>query len=270
MNQYEENFYHTIIKRTFPDASNIRKPDVLGWVANAIYIIDTNNKTLVCKFNKKEIILHNEYVSNLLNYHNISIPKTTAHSLYGTWFETYTYRPEKTLHQLIQEGLSDEHIFTAYKKALEIQNKISQIDISNLSIPYCPRFIDIIKCYKNSSLYRKIFYSTSVFGKQHLLHNDIYPRNILYSPETQEVSLIDIDSISTSNFIIPAISFLHHYPCKNYDKLAQEYQNSTGHKLNIPLLRIANKTLNTPSAIKHKIIDVAKRFNNLLTPCNFI
>lgn len=255
MNEHDNNFYHAVIQRVFPDAHNIRTPKTVGWVAAAIYIIETDNQTLICKFNDKDIILHNKCISDLLNLHNIPVPKTTVHNLFGTWFETYKYQPDKTLHELIEEGLSNEHIFNAYKKALEIQYKISQIDISKSLIPHCPRHIDIIRRYKKMSLYRKIFYSSSILGKQYLLHNDIYPKNILYSPETQEVHLIDLDSISISNFGIPAINFIYNYPCTNYAELAKEHERLTGHKLNIPLLQYAHKLLNIPGIIKHKLLN---------------
>lgn len=259
MSKHDDNFYHAIIKRTFPDAHNIRKPHVLGWVAPAIYIVDTQDQTIICKFNQQEIILHNKHISDLLTAHNIDVPKTTAHNLFGTWFETYQYNPEKTLHELIENGISDEHIFIAYKKALEIQQKISQINISDLSIPHCPRFFDIVNCCETTSLYRKIFYLSSLFGKQHLLHNDIYPRNILYSPETHEVHLIDLDSIAISNMGVQAISFFRNYPCQDTEKLMQEYQHLTGHKPNPKILWCADKILHAPGSIKRKIKDIIDR-----------
>ncbi len=259
MNKHDDNFYHAVITHFFPDAHNIRKPQVLGWVAPAIYIVDTKDQTLVCKFNQQEIILHNKHISDILNSHDINIPKTTVHNLFGTWFEAYQYRPEKTLHELIENGISDEHIFIAYKKALEIQHKISQIKTSDISIPHCPRFFDIINRLGTTSLYRKIFYISSLFGKQYLLHNDIYPRNILYSPETQEVHLIDLDSIAISNLSIQAITLFRHYPCQNTNELVQEYQKLTGHKPNTKLLWCADKILHTPGAIKCKIKNIIDR-----------
>ena len=51
MNKHDDNFYHAVITHFFPDAHNIRKPQVLGWVAPAIYIVDTKDQTLVCTTN---------------------------------------------------------------------------------------------------------------------------------------------------------------------------------------------------------------------------
>ena len=256
MTKHDDNFYHAVIKHAFPDAHNIRQPKTVGWVAPAIYIIDTADQTLICKFNHQDIILHNKHISDILTHHNIPIPKTVVHDMFGTWFETYQYRHEKTLHELIENGISDEHIFTAYKKALEIQHKISQIDTTKTIIPHCPRYFDIIKRYPHLSLYHKIQYYMSVLGKQYLLHNDIHPKNILYSPETREAYLIDLDSISTSNFGTYAFRFVRDYPGKNYDELAQEYQRLTGHRINIPAIQYAYKILTIPGKIKRKLTSI--------------
>ena len=253
MKKHNYNFYYTNIKRAFPDATNIRKPKITGWGSDAIFIIDTQNKTNICKFNHKNIILHNKYISDILNKNNISVPKTTVHNFDQTWFETYEYRPEKTLHELIIDGLSDQHIFLAYKSALEIQYKISQIDLSQIYNQKHPRYVDIIKYYDTMPTYIKLVYTASALGKQYLLHNDIHPKNILYSPESEQAYLIDLDSIAISNFDMPSLSFLRNYPLRNYDELSVAYKCITREKFNTLYIKILNKAINMPGAIKSRL-----------------
>ena len=71
MSKHDDNFYHAVIKHTFPDAHNIRKPHVLGWVAPAIYIVDTQDQTIICKFNQQEIILHNKATLSAKVQHHV-------------------------------------------------------------------------------------------------------------------------------------------------------------------------------------------------------
>jgi hypothetical protein len=259
MQIHKDCFYTEIIKRCFPDANNLHKPKITGWVSPAVFIINTNNQIRVCKFNNKAIVLHNKYICDLLISHDIQIPKTTVHNIGDTWFESYEFIPEWTLQELIDNGLSQEHIFTAYKSALNIQHKISQIKIPKSTIPCCPRYIDIIKHYAKMSFTTRFFYSLSTIGKQFLMHNDIYPRNILYSPEKQQAYLIDIDSISFSNFYINSLKLFHNYPLDNYEDLATEIQKINGRKINVSLINKINKTITDANILKCKIYNLVIR-----------
>ena len=91
MQIHKDCFYTEIIKRCFPDANNLHKPKITGWVSPAVFIINTNNQIRVCKFNNKAIVLHNKYICDLLISHDIQIPKTTVHNIGNTWFESYVF-----------------------------------------------------------------------------------------------------------------------------------------------------------------------------------
>lgn len=258
MKQHSDKFYHYLIRKTFPNVQNIRKPKIIGGFA-PVFVATINNQDIVCKFNSKDLIIHNKYISTLLHMHRISVPQTTVHNIKNYWFETYPYNPSKTLHELIQNGLSKEHIYTAYKNILEIQNQLLQLNIKTIKMPTCPYYIDVIntqlQANTNPSIayLKRTLYSLGQYGEQHICHNDIQPKNILYSPETQTSYLIDLDAVSICNKNISLINLLRNYPLDNTNELLNFYGEITGVPVNKTLLKTTSKLLNIPNIIYSKI-----------------
>ena len=141
---------------------------------------------------------------------------------------------------------------TIYFLKMDIFSAIStQKDIANIFTTYeKDRYFDIIKLY-DIPFYKKLLYRLSLPGKQLMLHNDLQPKNILYSPETKQISLIDMDSIGCSNFGFFMLRFFNYYPQNNKKIIYNEVAKIFNRRLN-PV------TLNTLFAIQ-KIKTVFQR-----------
>ena len=258
MINHPESFYHAIIKQVMPNTSHIDTPQVTGIVA-PVFIVDCQGKKTTFRFNHPSIIQHNKYISDLMRVHNIPMPHTQAYYLDGVWFETYQYIPYKTLYELIHDGISDNHIYHAYKSAIDIQKKLLEINIKNIHIPQCPRYIDIINKQLEivpmlgTALLKRMLYNAATFGEQRLCHNDIHSKNILYSPETKQTYLIDLDAVATCNPNIGLINILRNYPLSDKNKLLDYYNSVTCTTVSRPAITAASKIINIPNVLKSKI-----------------
>lgn len=257
-------FYHAAIKNSYPNACDIRQPDILGVIA-PVFLADVGKDKLVCKFNQREVIFHNKVVSDLLQFHDIPAPRTRIHAYLHTWFESYKYNDTKTLHELIQDGLSDEDIFNAYCGVFELQSRISQIPVGTFAPPYFQYYKSILEAQQESTdnmilgSYRKLYRHMSNVGSQILLHNDIHDRNILYSPESKQAFLIDLDAVSLCNENFTMLSTLQRYPLNNFYELMNEYEKRTGRKLDRMQIMMAKRIMAGLRGAKEKTIAMLQR-----------
>ncbi|MDW2958570.1 MAG: hypothetical protein R8M37_02055 [Alphaproteobacteria bacterium] len=248
-------FYHSAIKNAYPDATCIRCPDVPGMIA-PIFFADVLKKTIVCRFSLPEIVFKNKIASDLLCDYGVPVPQTKVHAYVGTWFESYEYCKDKTLYEHIKLGLPDDKIFKAYVGAFEIQNKISKISANE----FCPEkfreHVDMLCATTKirgrlSKIYNDILFNASVRSPLRLLHNDIHSKNILYSPETDRIHLIDLDAVSLCNENFTMMTTVQRYPLKNARQLMSVYQDITGRKLDVNKILFACNAMQLLHNLRH-------------------
>jgi len=250
------------IKHVCHDAKNIRFPDVEGKVA-PVFLADTQNKTLVFKFSDEQIVKKNLMASQLMRQYDIKMPDINIHQYQGTWFEVYQYNPIKTLYEQMQSGLSMKHIFAAYSNAVHIQYQISQIPVSDFRPVRYRTYSEILLNHVQNmpfpiAVYRKILAYNARMGRQMVLHNDVHPGNILYSPETGETHLLDLDAVGVSGEQFAALKMVYQYPLENYGDILDVYELISGHKLNRLMINAACKMMENLHQKRQQIINVFK------------
>ncbi|MBR5153413.1 MAG: phosphotransferase [Alphaproteobacteria bacterium] len=267
MSGYLPPFCEYAVRHVYHGATNIRCPDVLGLVA-PVLLVDVNGKTIVCKFNDEAIVKKNLIVSDLMKKNNIPTPKIDIHSYRGAWFETYDFIPVKTLHEHIADGLSEKQVLNAYIQAIKIQNKISQIPITEF-MPTKYRFHgDVITMHAQGhrslfAVYKKLLARNAMAGHQILLHCDIHPKNILYSPETGQVFLIDLDAVGLCNETFSMLKMLYHSPLKNHDELMNIYEAETGRQLHRHTIKLSLNTVHTIHNHRGTILQLYTKIQSL-------
>ncbi len=238
MQKYPQTFYIDAIRSVYPQAKNIRQPDVIGRVGTVL-LAETDEGTTVCKFNDMNIIQHNYKISQLLRQLDVSVPKIKTHMFCDAFFETYKYCPDKTLHEFIQQGISKKQIFDIYKQTMYAQKEISEIPHKKLDLGWGKYAYEIFT-YNKMQIAPKIttkikgclYRMFSTKGQQVLSHNDIQPKNLLVNNDMQLTALIDLDSVALCNENFSVLQTLYAYPSDNYVEYIECYQDITKHKLN--------------------------------------
>lgn len=232
---HSQEFYHAAIKVAYPDACDIRHPALTGMTA-PVFLADVNTTTRVFKFNFAPLVFKNKIASNLLQEYDIPVPCTKIHAYLDTWFESYEYCPLKTLQEHINAGIDDKTIFNAYTKTIEIQNKIANISPREFVTHKLRYYHDILGLFAKRrpfpiNLYQKSLNAMSRMGKMKILHNDIHPGNILYSPDNNTVRLIDLDAVALCNENFTMMTTLQRYPLNDIDALMGAYRKICGRRL---------------------------------------
>ena len=267
MSNYVPPFCEYAIGHVYHGAKNIRCPNVPGMVA-PVFLADVNNKTIVCKFSDEAIIKKNLIISDLMNEYQIPAPKLKMHSYRGAWFEAYEYIPIKTLQEHIENGISEQHLMNAYAQAIKIQNKISQIPTSDF-LPTKYRYhAEILAMHLQSSqspfaMYKRFLARNAMAGHQILLHCDIHPKNILYSPETGQVFLIDLDAVGLCNETFSVLKMLYQSPLKNHDELMNIYEAETGRQLHRHAIKLSLNTVHTIHNHRGTILQLYTKIQSL-------
>ena len=250
MKLHTNEYYHDIIKCALPQTQLICAPDVLG-MATPVFLAKNAQDTIVCKFNDYDIVMHNYKIRKLISNNGLNIPHADIHAIEDTWFESYKYCPDKTLYEHIKNGISKDKIINAYHQAVDIQNTISNIDISLLDKVrplYYADIFSIIKRYKTNeplvSIYREIIKTVSRPGTQYLLHCDLNTRNILTNTNGDVTCLIDFDTVALTNNEFALIQMLRTYPFDDLNNIIEYYEDTTHRKLNKKLIINAVKILN--------------------------
>lgn len=257
MNKRSLDFYHAAIKNAYPDATCIRQPEFMGMVA-PVFFADVLNRTVVCRFGTPQMMFKNKIASDLLRDYDIPVPQTRVHAYVGSWFEAYDYCADKTLYELIADGLPDDKIFDAYISVFKIQHKISQIPAHEFMPKYFRHHVQTLRTTLTgrnvfSRLYANMVHSCSARGPQLLLHNDIHSKNILYTPETGHARLIDLDAVSLCNENFTMLMAVQRYPLKDVHQLMSAYQDITGRSLCMKKILLARDTMQLLHVLRHPI-----------------
>lgn len=237
MQKHSTEFYHTAIKSLYPDATNIRTPDVPGGIS-PLFLADTANGTQVCKFNDADIVRRNHIISGALNSYGVPVPRTQTHAYQDAHLETYEYCPEKTLFEHINNDMSDDKIFGIYTQILNALHQMTQVDIDSLNLGDKKHFSDIYIANTRNNLPLKLVLPYSVFvnlmsrpGKQYLIHNDINTKNVLATSDGKLARILDLDPISVGNEVFAILILLRYCPLDAHKTLMEYYQDISGHKL---------------------------------------
>ena len=251
MNLHTDEFYTAAIKNIYPNSWDVRKPAVPGGV-NPVFLCDTSSGTKVCRFSNSDIVFRNRYVSDLLTMYEIPVPKTQVYAYLDTWFESYDYCHAPTLHERIQEGISNADVFNIYKQATDMQRKISQIRPEYFK-PTRYKYMHEVFCATQKMRVNPILAYTYGFihrlcsnsGNVYLLHNDIYDKNMLVDETHSLARLIDLDAVALCNESFSVMMTLRMYPLANHCEYMDYYEDTMQRKINREAIMTGLKILNT-------------------------
>lgn len=251
------------IKHVCSDVVDVTKPDVCGTVAQ-VYLAHTPQKTLVCRFNERDIIARNHVVSNLMALADIPVPFTHTHAYMNSWFETYDYCVGQTLFDYIQSGASESDVLDVYQNVFRIQHDISQISPNDF-VPRSGKTVSDVFVITNRQKWRPgvahalgwIYSMFAQTGKQRLLHTDLQPKNILINSKTGVKKLIDLDAVSVCNEDFAVFKMLVAYPFNNREQIMECYEDTMGRKLNRTVLNVGVDLfhkLKVQGILNHKLL----------------
>lgn len=262
MKKRTENFYIDAIQSVYPESWFIRHPDIVGFVGK-VYLVETPDGTVVCKFNDKDLIVRNYQVSQLLQTKNLSVPHTQIHAFADVFFESYKYHSGKTLYEHMQDDMTPSQIFDVYKQSMAIQSEISKIDPKKINIDWgkyayetfvrCKEIRDSYAILRIFGIMHKIL---STHGDLKLFHNDIQPKNILLDNNLNLSSIIDLDTVALCNESFSVLKTLFLYPLNNYSEYMDCYEDTVKRKLNrnaiMQGLKIAQQLRNIKHIVQKK------------------
>lgn len=238
MNKYNKQNYIDAIQSVYPESWFIRQPEITGSVGT-VYLAETPEGTIVCKFNNKKQITRNQSISQLLRTHNLPLPQTQEHIFSDLFFESYKYDPGKTLYERMQNDMTPAQIFDAYKQSMVIQSKISCIDPRTADTNWKEYAYEtfahrktIENIHVNFAIFDKIYKFLSTHSNLKLLHNDIQPKNIILDDDLKLSSIIDLDTVALCNENFSVLRALRNYPLNNYSEYMDCYEDTVKRKLN--------------------------------------
>lgn len=252
-----ESFYHNAIRNVFPDATDIRLPDVCGCVS-PVFFCNASNKALVCKFNNPNILMRNALVSQVLNNHDIPAPRTAVHNHGTAWFESYDYCADRTLFEHVNANMSYADTIAAFENMLRLEHKMSMIDVHEFNPARYRYFYEVDRSNHrmvyHSSLalfYSSIVYLLGQYGKKRLYHNDMHSKNVLINGRSDISRVLDLDAVALGNETYCLTMLLRHYegPESDYTHLLNFYEELTGHTTN---RRTILNTLKLFAAVRNK------------------
>lgn len=238
MQKHSEDFYKAAIKSAFPNSWSIRHPNICGGVS-PIFLVNTPSCVQVCKFNEYALSFRNRVVSQLLELADVPVPRISVHAYLNTWFETYPYCHDKTLYEHVQYGATDTQIFNAFKQAIEIQKKITEIRPDKFQPKFCRYASDVFTMTQKMRLphalanaYGMVHKLFSQRGEMRLMHNDLQVQNILVDEKMNATRLIDLDSVALCNESFSVLTMLRVYPLNNHNEIMDFYEDTMQRKLN--------------------------------------
>ena len=255
MQKLSNEFYHAAIKNEFPDATDIKLPNITGKVAH-VFTFQTDNGPRVCRFNEKPIIERNYKLTHMLYDFGVSsIIPTKPHVYLGQYFESYEYDPHYTLRETIGK-MNQNEIIDTYKSAMCIQGQLASFPVQKFNTLHGAHFMDVYNItmphYVDNSimrcLYRTLYKHFATSKNMYILHSDLTPANMLVNDSNNGIThLIDFDAISVCNENMAIFGMLRRYPLKNINEMIDYYQDITNHSLNrreiIRMLNLFKKTL---------------------------
>lgn len=248
MEQKKYNLYKEAILSTYPDATNIRKPDVPGSLNNVLFA-DTPQGERVFKFSDEDLVLKNAKISYLYNVRGIPVPKITPREYKKLYFEDYAKISGMTLQEAINSGATVEQIQSIYRDIVRHMLKMERVypdclgqgDMHNaheiagkhtikshgLLIGQLAKWMVYFACKSNKAVY----------------HFDLCPKNIIVSDDGRLKALVDMDSVGicSQNFAYGMLAARYSQIGLDIEDLFKFYNTLTASALDYDgIKRIAN------------------------------
>ncbi|MCL1902737.1 MAG: hypothetical protein FWG18_03895 [Alphaproteobacteria bacterium] len=238
MKKLDINLYKDAIASYGLPTDNIRTPKIPG-NTNPVFIVNALSQSFIFKFGDRNMIMKNNTVSKIFETASIPAPKTFMHKYNEQYSEVYTYSPNKTLFERINENMPYDKVKDVFQDALKYMHKMSELD------EYCLDSHEHKYYYKvagsnvaqNSGRIHSGFIQTLVYlltiGKKRLYHCDATPKNILVTPDDKFHSFIDLDSVALSNDTFALSAMFTKYAQQGYDisELMDYFENLAKRKI---------------------------------------
>lgn len=242
MSEFMFTFYKNAILNKYPNATNLRQPNITGSQQNVI-LADVDGQTYVFKFAKSDITKKNEHVSKIYNQNNIPCPVISAHKYKDIYFEEYKILPGKTLFEHVGNGIEAEKIKQIYREILVCFAKMGQIKpykLTGFSHKYMHAVAEQHISNTNNYLLGKLFMGFVYLMNQGnpqdkaVFHTDITPKNVVVSEDGHLVGFLDIDTAAVSdvNFAFGAMAAKYAQLGFDIKELFDYYEQISGKKLN--------------------------------------
>ena len=200
--------YSYLIQQSYPNATNIRLPGVVGAQKNVL-IAEINGTDHVFKFSIPDLIKKNQIVSQAYNRHDIPVPKISAKQMDFLFCEEYDIIPGTSLFEAIRAGIGGDEIRTIYQDVLNAFAKMRRVSLPPKSdsgqLIHAHNFARYHVANGQRTTLSELFGAATYLmniGKQSdigLYHYDITPKNIILSPDGKFSGLVDLDSAGICN-----------------------------------------------------------------------
>ena len=260
----QNNFFHTAIKSACPNVKDIKHIESCP-SRKPIFLVETcKSEPIVFKFVDPIIARRDRDISERLNSKGLPVPKIRIAGYVAQWYETYKFNPNKTLEEHIRIPLDDDRILATYKQILDVQAKIAESSLDEISNNTGKYFVDIYKLTaptSRSKLTTAVYSIVIKYLSQHhnarLLHNDLNRQNILCNPDGSLNQIIDITGISLASEEFAMISLLNYFPLPDLsDELMDYYDKITKRKLDRKFIYGALKLYKYKKRFQDTISDI--------------
>lgn len=246
MNNIPDIFRRAILDR-YPNAQNLRVPDVCGTKNNVIFA-DVGSKTYVFKFGDPVIIRKNAYISQIYRESKIPVPHIKACQYKNVYFEEYEMLAGKTLFEAVRDGMSGDKIKQIYREILDNMAKMRNVSPHLLdNHPYKNVHVvarEHVAGVNNATLGKicmALVYMLNCGAKKDnaIFHSDITPKNTVVSDDGHLVGFLDIDSVAVGNinYMFGAMAIKYQQLGLDITELFDYYEKISDTKLNRARIR---------------------------------
>lgn len=261
MTNNNSDFFHTAIKNSYPNATNIRHPEACP-SGKRIFVADTRKRgTIVCKFVDSRIAMRDKKISERLTAKRFPVPRININGYIAQWYEVYDFNPNRTFAQHINDHMDDDKIFETYKQALDFQARLADCSLDDIYSPVGKYFYDVYKITAPiarpkvlTNIYSVMIKILSQCNNVRLVHCDLKPANIICKKDGSLDQVIDITGIALASEEFAMISLLHDFPLPDMsDDLMNYYDKITHRKLDRQFIRTGLKLIHQKERIQNSL-----------------
>lgn len=233
--------YEQAIRQTYPNATNIRLPKIVGTHQNVL-LANIDGSERVCKFNSHELVQKNEYVSKIYQQYNIPAPIISTQKYGNMFWEEYKIIPGISLFEAVQDGIGSEQIRDVYRCVVEhfaTMCNIEKPQVSKDNLMHIHNFARLHVAGSNNSVLGNLFMVAAYFmnmgrdSDMGMYHFDITPKNIILDNNGCFRSFIDMDSVGlcNKNFAFGVMATKYKELGLDYRELMDMYEDMTSDTL---------------------------------------